>query len=120
MMTKSLKRLQCLPRDTRRDGPSDAQSAPSALSMTPFRFAKKPACGDAAGSVVTAPVAIAIRRTRLLLVSATSAKVPSIEMDTSLGSWNEADMAVPSANDPEPEPASVVTTPVAIATRRTR
>jgi hypothetical protein len=73
-------------------------------------------------SVLTAPVAIAMRRTQLLPESATSANTPSGEIATPTGLSNLADKPEPSTYPLEfaNEPANVVTTPVAITMRRIR
>jgi hypothetical protein len=64
-------------------------------------------------SVVTAPVATSISRTRLLFASATAMVLPSAEYARAAGLLKKAALPVPSAKDPN-LPASVVTAPVVV------
>jgi len=71
-------------------------------------------------SVVTTLVAISTRRMRWLTESATSAKAPLGSIATPRGQLNLALLPAPLPKPAVPLPASVVTTLVAISTRRMR
>jgi len=70
--------------------------------------------------VLTALVLRSIERMRLLEMSPTRSVWPSGKSASPAGWLNEASESVPSAKLALPEPATVVTVPVAISTRRMR
>jgi len=81
----------------------------------------KPAVDTGAPAMVeTAPSSRPTRRSRAVLYSATNSDSASGATATLVGSSKDARVPTPSAHAFAPDPASVVVTPVATTTRRTR